>query len=237
MRYGDPTQALGLLVEARRLDPTSKNDIHAIACAYGRSLGLLRWADGWLPRWRNWNGSRRWLIFNLMALALGALMLATQPTSFLPHVLSISFLNLLVLPFTFDACAVVLALMVARRRIGSSWTHLFVQPLVLLVWLPLHFLASVLGYSPAVTLVVLQGLLGYRLVQIAWTTNLSLTEEVACCALILIEIASGIGAVFVLYLGGVWAVIPFAVFAIASFFNDRMIDHVFANALRVGRNE
>jgi tetratricopeptide (TPR) repeat protein len=70
LRSGDAPAALGMLREARRLDPVTSNDVMSISLAYGRMLGPIRNANRRLLRWHLWPAERQCLLFAALAIVL-----------------------------------------------------------------------------------------------------------------------------------------------------------------------
>jgi tetratricopeptide (TPR) repeat protein len=110
------------LLEARRLDPLSKNDQRGIALAIGRQMAPFRWINAWLPRWHLWPPKAIWALFTTLVLisyALAWLFLPigrsslTEPSHLRaalaagsPQLWFLTLaLNVLLLPFSLDALA------------------------------------------------------------------------------------------------------------------------------------
>lgn len=156
LKHGDNAEALGLLREARRLDPLSKNDAGAIALAYGRTLKPFCWMTRFLPRWYLWSHKKRWALFFAISVFLTIGSMPLKPTiprdQSLPWVLLwIAITNFLIAPYTFDRLATTVAQLTAQKEFGIRWYHFFVHPILIgwLLWV--HLLAVSCGFVVTAT--------------------------------------------------------------------------------------
>jgi tetratricopeptide (TPR) repeat protein len=152
-------EALDHLLEARRLNPVTRNDSDSIALAVGWRLIPFRWINRRAVHWDLWPPRAIWALFCLLMFAQVALrMWVPFPVYRGRHVYSELFgviaLNAILAPFTLDALARVAARIARRRLVGSTWQKVSGQMLILGSSLMLHVLATGLGsIAPLVMLV------------------------------------------------------------------------------------
>ncbi len=123
---GESAAAVEHLLEARRLDPITKNDADALALGLGRQLAPFRWLAPLVLRWYRWKPKATWAMFMLLALAYVSLWYAFPRKhgagGIPPMCFGVVVVNLMLLPFSFDVLAKGAALWVKRRTIGAPGT-------------------------------------------------------------------------------------------------------------------
>jgi Flp pilus assembly protein TadD len=149
LRTGDAKSALGMLREARRLDPMSANDAKAIAVAYGRMVFPLRVIDRFTIRWYQWSPKRRWFLFVALAatFAVGSEFFGLSGSKRNAGVSAwatcwMVVANYGLLPFTLDRVAWATGAVLLRREFGVSWHRLLRMPLIVVDALYFHGLAT-----------------------------------------------------------------------------------------------
>jgi tetratricopeptide (TPR) repeat protein len=111
---GADAAAANHLLEARRLDPLTKNDTNNIALAVGRQMAPFRWVAPLVPRWNLWRPQLTWALFMTLLLVDFGLSrgsdehlnanfpLATLVSCKSQAIFLAVAVNLLFLPFSFD---------------------------------------------------------------------------------------------------------------------------------------
>ncbi len=121
---GESEAAVEHLLEARRLDPISKNDRDSIAIALGRQLPPFRWLVRHNLHWQVWRPKATWALFMALVLVymgLNYLFPHNKNGSRPALYFGLATLNLLLLPISSGFLSTGAALLFKRRMIGAPW--------------------------------------------------------------------------------------------------------------------
>jgi Flp pilus assembly protein TadD len=234
LRVGDADAALGMLREARRLDPITTNDATAIAHAYGELLTPFKIVGRGIFHWNRLPPKRRWIGFALLA-AIFAVAGAIYGSPGSRHVvagplaagLCALLFNYAVLPFTFDLLATAVGAILLRREFGRRWwAVLSIQPLLIAPALAGHALATfvAIGACTEPSLGVMVSTMGAASPLLIAGVRNSPSRAAAwfCVGLYaVLAILGTFGAIEILYesiVVGVWILV--FVFALAYFSDD-----------------
>ena len=152
---------------SRRLNPLERGDCHSIALAVGRQMVPFRWIDAALPRWYLWHPKATWAFFVALVFAYVTVNIYFPPPPDADRLLSVDrnhlpgvlvgsvVMNILLVPFTFDALAASAAQLSKRRFVGTTWLRQSRQVLVLVILIACHLLASLCGLLPPLVILTL----------------------------------------------------------------------------------
>lgn len=158
--------ALEYLLEARRLDPLTKNDSDAIALAAGRAMRPFCWLGRIVPRWYLWPVKVRWAYLMAIYFAYIGLFIyfpfsnyrrlwVALPGQIVVMVFGAVMLNLLLAPLTLDVLAMV-SVRLFRPKLVEMTRYTKVSQIILLVTYGfMHLLATLLGGIPSFVISIL----------------------------------------------------------------------------------
>ena len=141
LQVGTTSQALGPLLEARRLNPVVFNDRDAIAGAYGRLLWPFRLVDAYAVRFESWPPVRRWLFLAAIATVLLAIAYLQLPPKLVAMPTFLIVFNALALPFSNDLLSIAFGKLIFRKDLDIAWYKLI--PELIRVVFPLVFHAVI----------------------------------------------------------------------------------------------
>ncbi len=133
LKAGDLSEAVGHLVEARRISPIEHNDRSLLAAAYGRYCFPINHISNLLLWMQNLSITRRWTIVTVLASIIFVFQVAPFHSPFKSVVIGTivtGFMNIVVLPVTFDGWSKVVGMFAARRSLGlrfQDYLQLFAE--------------------------------------------------------------------------------------------------------------
>jgi Flp pilus assembly protein TadD len=149
LQAGTTPQALGPLLEARRLNPVVFNDRDAIAGAYGRLLWPFRLIDAYAVRFGAWSPVRRWLFLATLATALLAIAYLRLPPKLLAMPAFIIVFNALALPYSNDLLSIAFGKFAFRKDLDIAWYKLIPELIRVAFPLVIHSLLTAVAIFSA----------------------------------------------------------------------------------------
>nr|WP_246133751.1 hypothetical protein [Lacipirellula limnantheis] len=149
LRGGSTSQALGPLLEARRLNPMSYNDRDAIAGTYGRLLWPFRVIDSHLLRFGSWPPMRRWLFLSTISTVLLIIAYLRLPPARLAMPAFLLAFNILALPLSNDLLSIAFGKFVFRKDLDLAWYRVIPELIRVVFPIMIHALISAVAIVAA----------------------------------------------------------------------------------------
>lgn len=149
LQGGATPQALGPLLEARRLNPVVFNDRDAIAGAYGRLLWPFRIIDAYAVRFGSWSPVRRWLFLAAIATLLLAITYLRLPPKLLVAPAFVIVFNALALPYSNDLLSIAFGKLIFRKDLDIAWYKLIPELIRVVFPIVIHALISAVAIFSA----------------------------------------------------------------------------------------